>query len=77
MEFLRKGAFELVISDIKMPDISGIELLKKIGWNEKLIIDMGDITSSRATEMLLPIWVRLWGKLQTPLFNFNVVVADN
>lgn len=30
MDFLKKGAFDLVISDIKMPDISGIELLKKI-----------------------------------------------
>ncbi|MBN2484986.1 MAG: NAD(P)-binding domain-containing protein [Bacteroidales bacterium] len=53
-----------------------IELLKKMGWNDKSIIDMGDISSSRATEMLLPIWVRLWGKLQTPMFNFNIVVAN-
>ncbi|MCP5107994.1 MAG: sigma-54-dependent Fis family transcriptional regulator [bacterium] len=30
LERLRKETFDLVISDIKMPDISGIELLKKI-----------------------------------------------
>lgn len=30
LDNLKKGAFDLVISDIKMPDISGIELLKKI-----------------------------------------------
>jgi hypothetical protein len=37
---------------------------------------MGDITNARATEMLLPIWVRLYGKMQTPLFNFNIVKAQ-
>jgi 8-hydroxy-5-deazaflavin:NADPH oxidoreductase len=37
------------------------------------IIDLGDITNSRATEMILPLWVRLYGKLQTPNFNLKVV----
>lgn len=41
------------------------------GWNS--IIDLGDITSSRATEMLLPIWIRLMGKFQSPNFNFKIV----
>jgi 8-hydroxy-5-deazaflavin:NADPH oxidoreductase len=41
------------------------------GW--KRIIDLGDITNSRATEMLLPIWVRLYGALRSPLFNIKVV----
>lgn len=40
------------------------------GW--KHVIDLGDITNARATEQLLPIWVRLWGVLQTPNFNFHV-----
>jgi len=51
------------------------KLLTTFGWNEKDIIDMGDITTARGTEQLLPIWVRLWGTLQTPMFNFKVVVA--
>lgn len=51
-------------------------LLKSFGWNEKDIIDVGDITTARGTEQLLPIWVRLWGALQTPMFNFKIVVAD-
>jgi|SRR6185312_11884963 len=46
-------------------------LLEQIGWKE--IIDMGDITSSRALEMLLPIWIRLMVKYQTPNFNFKIV----
>lgn len=51
------------------------KLLSTFGWNEKDIIDMGDITTARGTEQLLPIWVRLWGTLQTPMFNFKIVVA--
>lgn len=43
------------------------------GW--KHVIDLGDITNARATEQLLPIWVRLWGVLQTPNFNLHVVRA--
>ncbi|HEY6626362.1 MAG TPA: NAD(P)-binding domain-containing protein [Ignavibacteriaceae bacterium] len=54
---------------------SVVKLLKTFGWKEVNIIDLGDITNARATEMLLPIWVRLYGKLQTPFFNFNVVVG--
>ena len=46
-------------------------LLKEwFGW--KSVIDLGDITTARGTEMLLPIWVRLWGALGTPMFNFRI-----
>ena len=41
------------------------------GWKE--VIDVGDITSSRGTEMLLPLWVRLMGALGSPMFNFRIV----
>ena len=41
------------------------------GW--KSVIDLGDITTARGTEMYLPLWIRLWGKQQTPLFNIKVV----
>lgn len=50
-----------------------VNLLKEIGWQEKNIIDMGDITNARATEMLLPIWVRLYVLFKTPMFNFSIV----
>lgn len=46
-------------------------LLESFGWRD--IIDLGDITTARGTEMLLPIWVRLFGALQSPVFNFKVV----
>jgi predicted dinucleotide-binding enzyme len=47
------------------------ELLKRwFGWRS--VIDLGDITTARGTEMLLPIWLRLWGALGTPMFNFKI-----
>jgi len=41
------------------------------GW--KSVIDIGDITTARGTEMLLPIWIRLMGTFQSPNFNFKIV----
>ncbi len=47
------------------------ELLESFGWVD--IIDLGDITTARGTEMLLPVWLRLFGALQKPVFNFKIV----
>ncbi|MCB0075851.1 MAG: NAD(P)-binding domain-containing protein [Anaerolineales bacterium] len=41
------------------------------GWQD--IIDLGDITTARGSEMLLPIWARLWAALGTPMFSLKVV----
>ncbi|MFN7117449.1 MAG: NADPH-dependent F420 reductase [Saprospiraceae bacterium] len=48
-------------------------LLQTFGWKPANMIDLGDITTARGTEMLLPIWLRLWGALGTPDFNFKIV----
>lgn len=48
-------------------------LLASFGWADKNRIDVGDITTARGTEQLLPIWIRLWGVLGSPAFNFNIV----
>ena len=47
------------------------ELLRSFGWTD--IIDLGDITTARGSEMLLPIWLRLFGALHKPIFNFKIV----
>jgi len=47
------------------------KLLKSLGWTD--IIDLGDITKSRATEMLLPIWLSLMQTLGHVHFGFKVV----
>lgn len=52
-------------------------LLHSFGWTEAEIIDLGDITNARGTEQVLPIWVRLYGNLRTPMFNFRIVLASN
>ncbi len=46
-------------------------LLKSLGHRD--VIDLGDITTARGTEMLLPIWLRLMAALGTPIFNLKVV----
>lgn len=49
-----------------------VELLTSdFGWQH--IIDLGDITASRGTEMLMPLNFRLWSVLQTRLLNFKIV----
>jgi predicted dinucleotide-binding enzyme len=45
------------------------------GWKKENICDLGDITTARGTEMLLPIWVRLYSAMQSPLFNFHIAVG--
>lgn len=46
-------------------------LMSWFGW--KHVIDLGDITTARGTEMYLPIWLRLWGALGTGVFNIRVI----
>ena len=49
------------------------KLLNSFDWKNENIIDMGDITTARGTEQLLPIWIRLYGTLGTPNFQFKIV----
>jgi 8-hydroxy-5-deazaflavin:NADPH oxidoreductase len=48
-----------------------VDILKNwFGW--KTVIDLGDITTARGAEMILPIWLNLMGALKSPFFNFHV-----
>jgi 8-hydroxy-5-deazaflavin:NADPH oxidoreductase len=49
-------------------------LVAWFGW--KIVIDLGDITTARGAEQLLPIWVRLMGLFKSPQFNFHIVRAE-
>jgi 8-hydroxy-5-deazaflavin:NADPH oxidoreductase len=49
------------------------ELLQSFGWMD--IFDLGDITSARATEMMMPIWLRAFGKLGNVPYNFKIVIG--
>jgi predicted dinucleotide-binding enzyme len=46
------------------------QLLKALGHTD--VLDLGDITTARGAEMILPLWLRIWGALGTGEFNFKV-----
>lgn len=48
------------------------QMLQAFGWKAAQILDLGDITTARGTEMLLPVWLRLWQALGTAAFNFHI-----
>ena len=48
-------------------------LLKQFGWKTENMLDLGDITGARGTEMVLPLWLRIMGGFGNPAFNFNMV----
>ena len=50
--------------------VSGF-LKESFGWKD--VVDLGDITTARGTEMYLPLWVRLYGSLKTPMFSVKLV----
>jgi predicted dinucleotide-binding enzyme len=47
------------------------ELLKEFGWQR--VVDLGDITGSRALEHYLALWLRLMFSLGSPQFSLKVV----
>jgi predicted dinucleotide-binding enzyme len=46
-------------------------LTNGFGWRD--VLDVGGLTAARGMEMFLPLWVTLFGALQTPAFNVKVV----
>jgi len=49
------------------------KLLMSFGWSEENILDLGDITAARGTEMFLPLWLRIYGAKNSGAFNFKIV----
>jgi 8-hydroxy-5-deazaflavin:NADPH oxidoreductase len=48
------------------------ELLGAFGWPAQRVIDLGDISAARGTEMYLPLWLRIMGALGTSQFNIAI-----
>ena len=48
-------------------------LLMKFGWKDENLIDLGDISSSRGTELILPVWLRVMFVKHSSVFNFKIV----
>jgi hypothetical protein len=51
-------------------------LLGRFGWPAERVVDLGDISAARGTEMYLPLWVRLMRAIDTPLFNVEIRRAN-
>jgi predicted dinucleotide-binding enzyme len=69
---LAEGAHSVFVSgDDAAAKDKVTELLRSFGWED--VIDLGDLTSARAAEMVLPLWLRLMMVQGTPLFNFQIV----
>jgi predicted dinucleotide-binding enzyme len=44
------------------------------GWSPNSVIDLGDIIAARGTEMMMPLWMRLFqGVIGHPHFNYHIV----
>lgn len=50
-------------------------LLRSFGWSAADILDLGGIATARGPEMLLALWLRVFGALGTGHFNFHLVRA--
>ncbi len=45
-----------------------------LGWKPQNIIDVGDIIAARGTEMMMPLWMRLFQDvIGHPHFNYHIV----
>lgn len=48
-----------------------MELLRSFGWVN--IFDLGDLSTARGTEAYLLLWVRLFGAMNTGMFNIKIM----
>ena len=53
-----------------------VELLQESAGRPSSILDLGDITAARGTEMYLALWLRLWGAAGTAILNVEVRSGD-
>jgi 8-hydroxy-5-deazaflavin:NADPH oxidoreductase len=49
------------------------EILLSFGWNEDQVLDLGDISKARGTEMYLPLWLSIFGATKNGAFNLKIV----
>jgi 8-hydroxy-5-deazaflavin:NADPH oxidoreductase len=49
------------------------QLLMSFGWKPDHILDLGDITKSRGTEMYLPLWLSIFGATKNGGFNLKIM----
>jgi predicted dinucleotide-binding enzyme len=72
-KLVANGDHDIFISGNNAGAKATVEKILKEWFEWKSVIDLGDITTARATEMLLPIWIFLMGKYHSPNFNFKII----
>ncbi len=70
---LVKGDHDVFVSGNDAEAKATVTRILKDGFGWKSVIDLGDITTARDAEMVLPLWITLRGQLQTHAFNFRIV----
>jgi len=50
-------------------------LQTEFGWKPANVMDLGELSAARGMEAGLLLWLRVWGALQHPNFNFHVAVG--
>jgi predicted dinucleotide-binding enzyme len=69
---LAAGEHTVFVSGNDVDAKAGVfKLLESFGWSD--VIDLGDITTARGTEIYLPLWARLYQALGIPMFTIKVV----
>ncbi|MFH8381659.1 NADPH-dependent F420 reductase [Kitasatospora sp. NPDC018058] len=48
-----------------------VALLGEFGWPAEWIVDLRDISGARATEMMMPFWLRMTGHFGSAEFNYS------
>ena len=69
------GDHDLLIAGNDADAKAAVVALARADFGWKSVVDLGDITGARATEHYLPLWIRMWGAVGSPLFNLRVVRA--
>ena len=49
------------------------ELLRSFGWKDRNILDLGDVTTARGPEGIMPLWLRVFGAFGDGVFNLHWV----
>jgi 8-hydroxy-5-deazaflavin:NADPH oxidoreductase len=52
-------------------------ILVSFGWDESNILDLGDITTARGTEMYLALWIRIMGATNSGVYNIKIVKSTD
>jgi 8-hydroxy-5-deazaflavin:NADPH oxidoreductase len=69
---LIKGEHDMFVSGNDAGAKSEVTKILRDWFGWKNVIDLGDVTAARGQEMFVIIWVRLYGALQSPMFNIHV-----